>query len=196
LRAFWEWLTVDAITVFNGLLVIVTGGLVWVGWRQVRLTKNIADRQVRDTETLQRAYVNAEPRGIKPMSFDRDDRVVGRVALRNVGHLPARNVSYSASIGYPLNSSGHDFPIAPIEPRKGVLPPGAEIVVDTGNVLFTDKVTNSTFVWGMVTYDDGFGNSRFSKFCFVYGTKEFINRGLFTIAGDRGRYYEDGNDAN
>jgi hypothetical protein len=40
----------DAITVFNGLLVIVTGGLVVVGLLQVQAMRKIADRQTRDTE--------------------------------------------------------------------------------------------------------------------------------------------------
>jgi hypothetical protein len=40
-------------TVFAGLLVVVTGGLVWVGWRQIQ-----------DARVLQRAYVSALPGGI------------------------------------------------------------------------------------------------------------------------------------
>jgi hypothetical protein len=49
------------LAIFNGLLVLVTGGLVWVGWRQARLTEEIANRQTRDTEILQRAYLSVRP---------------------------------------------------------------------------------------------------------------------------------------
>jgi hypothetical protein len=46
-----DW-SMDWTTVFTGLLVLVTGGLVWVGWRQIQ-----------DARVLQRAYVSAAPGG-------------------------------------------------------------------------------------------------------------------------------------
>jgi hypothetical protein len=47
-----DW-SVDWTAVFTGLLVFVTAGLVWVGWRQIQ-----------DARVLQRAYVSALPGGI------------------------------------------------------------------------------------------------------------------------------------
>jgi hypothetical protein len=47
-----DW-SMDWSTVFAGLLVLVTGELVWVAWRQLQ-----------DARVLQRAYVGALPGGI------------------------------------------------------------------------------------------------------------------------------------
>jgi hypothetical protein len=85
------------LSVFTGFLVVVTGGLIWVGARQVRLTKDIADRQTRDTEILQRAYISVESGGLVP-HHDRDDRVMCAVTFRNVGHLPARKVRWYGTV--------------------------------------------------------------------------------------------------
>jgi hypothetical protein len=138
LLVFGQWITKDAITVFNGLLALVTGGLVLVGWRQVRVTKDIADRQVRDTEILQRAYVSVEPGGLNQLvGLEREDKVVvGHVALQNVGHLPARNVSWSIDIKQAAAGNLNDFPID--ENRfcgNNVIPPGTKAIQGS------DKVT-------------------------------------------------------
>ena len=115
------------------------------------------------------------------------------MALRNVGRLPARNVSWSASIG---PDAPPKLLIPPSGAGKGVLPPGTEMVVRTDDVLFADKVRNSTFVWGMATYEDGFGNPRFTKFCHVYATKAFLGgHEAFSIPGEQARHCEMGNDA-
>ena len=117
------------------------------------------------------------------------------MALRNLGHLPARNVSWSVSIGA-LDNHGKLPPTDPADHKKtgGMLPPDTEMIVQSG-VLFTDKMSNATFVWGIATYEDGFGNPRFTKFCHFYRTKEFINRTDVEIPGDRAQFYELGNDA-
>jgi hypothetical protein len=65
----------DWTAVFTGLLVLVTGGLVWVGWRQIQ-----------DARVLQRAYVSALPGGI---SNTTRGELLAHVEFKNVGHLPA-----------------------------------------------------------------------------------------------------------
>jgi hypothetical protein len=61
--------------------------------------------------------------------------------------------------------------------------------------LFTYRLQNTAFIWGIVTYDDGFGNTRFTKFCHWYDTKLLIGAGSFTIPADKGFLNEEGNDA-
>jgi hypothetical protein len=163
--AFWHWTTHDAVSFYTAVLAVSTILLWSATWRGIR-------NQSRQTRILQRAYLSVEARGIEQASVDRSDRMVALVALRNVGRLPARNVSWSASIGYPDNPA--KLPIGTAGPGKAVLPPGTEMVVRTDDVLFADKAGNSTFVCGIVTYEDGFGNSRFTKFCHVYATKAFV----------------------
>jgi hypothetical protein len=184
--AFWHWTTHDAVAFYTGVLAASTILLWFATWRGIR-------NQSRETQILQRAYLSVEARGIEQAVVDRGDRMVALVALRNVGRLPARNVSWSASIGCP---DVPPLPVADAGHGKGVLPPGTEMVVRTDDVLFADKVRNSTFVWGMVSYEDGFGKPRFTKFCHVYATKAFVGADkAFTIPGERARYYEIGNDA-
>ena len=48
----------------------------------------------------------------------------------------------------------------------------------------------------MVTYDDGFGNRRYTKFCHWYYTKLLYSKGTFEIPPDAGEIWgEYGNDA-
>ena len=68
-------------------------------------------------------------------------------------------------------------------------------MVGSAGTFFTNKLQNSLFVWGMVTYDDGFGKRRYTKFCHQYHTKPFYGVGTFEMPPDAGRMYEYGNDA-
>jgi hypothetical protein len=54
---------------------------------------------------------------------------------------------------------------------------------------------NAALVWGIVTYDDGFGKNRYTKFCHRYGTKLFIGKSSFTIPSDAAFLHQEGNDA-
>jgi hypothetical protein len=183
---FWHWTTDEAVSFYTAVLAASTILLWFATWRGIR-------NQSRETRILQRAYLSVEARGIEQAFDDRPDRMVALVALRNVGRLPARNVSWSTSIGRPEDPAR--LPVAPAGPGKGVLPPGTEMVIRT-DVMFANKVVNYTFVWGVVTYEDGFGNPRFTKFCHVYATKAFIGgHEAFSIPGERARPCEMGNDA-
>jgi hypothetical protein len=156
----------------------------------------LARRQIRDSRILQRAYLNVEPRGIEPHVVDRGDHVHALIAIRNTGHLPARSVSWTTEIGWPEDHKNP--PLGKIEPSTGVLAAGAEIIIPTGPLL-SNKVSNYIYVWGMVTYEDGFGVSRFTKFCHRYPSKEFIRIDediTFDIPASGARYWPHGNDAN
>ncbi|SRR6266508_1322615 len=199
-KSFWQRTTDDPValytlvlSVFTGLLVVVTGGLIWIGWRQVRLTKDIAERQARDTEIIQRAYISAEPGGLTPHR-DRGDRVHGSVIFRNVGHLPARNVRWYGTCGSWPETDGKTFPTEEPTDGKIVLPPGAASTQRVTTV-FTNKLQNSLFVWGIITYEDGFGNQRFTRFCHAYGTKLIIGKLDATIPAEKAELHEYGNDA-
>ncbi len=76
-----------------------------------------------------------------------------------------------------------------------MLPPGTASLQRIGTV-FTKDLRNNFFVWGIVTYDDGFGNERFTRFCHVYSTKNIIGELGVTLPAENARLYEYGNDAN
>jgi hypothetical protein len=168
-----------------------TERLFQAGERQIEFLRASSERQVRDTEIVERAYLTVEARGMEP-GIDRDDRIHGIIAIRNVGHLPARNVSWFVTTKSDLTDEG--FPIDPIEPRTGVLHPGAEMVI-RGNNIFVDRLGHATFVWGMVTYEDGFGNLRYTKFCHWYSTKAHTGRLGLSLPPQESNYNETGNEA-
>jgi hypothetical protein len=185
LVAFWRWTTHDAVAVYTAVLAISTIGL-WI------VTALGIRNQRRDTQVLQRAYLSVEPGGIKE-PYDRDDRVHGYVICRNRGHLPARKLSWHTRTDT-IQQGAEKFPISEMSEQLGVLTPGTEMIVSAGT-FFTNKLENALFVWGMVTYDDGFRNRRYTKFCHVYYTKPFYGAGTFTIPADQGQFNDEGNDA-
>ena len=200
LVAVWHWTTHDPVRFYTAVLALSTILLWIVTWRGIR-------GQFKDTRILQRAYVSVEPGGLTA-HVDRSDRVHTTVILRNVGYLPAHNVRWYGTCatldldGCWRDADGNDFPMKepnfPVkEPTGGkiVLPPGAASTHHVGTV-FTDRLTNTLFVWGIVTYDDGFGKKRFTRFCHVYGTKAIINRHDVTLPAANARLHEYGNDAN
>jgi hypothetical protein len=182
---FWSWTTHDAVAAYTAVLAISTIGLWFVTARGIR-------NQRRDTEIIQRAYLSVEPGGIKE-PYDRADRVNGYVICRNRGHLPARKLSWHVRTDT-VQQGAENFPVGEMSEPRGVVSPGTEMIRQAGT-FFTEKLENSLFVWGMVTYDDGFGNRRYTKFCHRYYTKPFYGAGTFALPPDAGQIYEDGNDA-
>ena len=130
------------------------------------------------------------------------------VTFRNVGHLPARNMRWYGAV-WPdgrmaeyaspedprFNPLSHDgFPIGDLDEGSIVLPPGAKTTRHVAT-MFTYRFGNVAYVWGIVTYDDGFGRSRYTKFCHRYGLKQFIGTTDFTIPAEDAFLHQFGNDA-
>jgi hypothetical protein len=202
--AFWDWTTHDPVSFYTAVLALSTIALWIVTWRGIR-------GQSKDIRILQRAYVSVEPGGLTA-HVDRSDRLHTTVTFRNVGHLPARDVRWYGTFatlgpdgGWRGNPDGNDFPVKetggkivfPVKKPTGgkiVLPPGTASTHHIGTV-FTDRLQNSLFVWGIVTYDDGFGKQRFTRFCHLYPTKAIINRHDVTLPADNAVLPEYGNDA-
>jgi hypothetical protein len=197
-HAFWEALTIvlnktwdDPVAFYTFVLAVFTGilGASTIGlW--IVTAKGIRN-QARDTEILERAYLSVDPGGTE-FYQDRRDRVVAKIIIRNVGHLPARNVRFCGEAGS-QGGQADDFPIKELFPGKIILAPGA-VSMRRVATIFDRQVGNSTYVWGIVTYDDGFGNSRFTRFCHRYPTKASIQQAV-ELLGEAAQVHEYGNDA-
>ena len=181
----------DLLVIFIGLLAILTGRLWFVTKKYTRL--------------LQRAYIVVEPLGIhmNPRGTD----LVGHVGIKNAGKLPARRLSWliNINVSESREESNEFFPIAH---GKGniVIAPGATAthssVKHVGLPVPNDEPASNPkelflYVWGAVTYHDGFTRKRTTKFCHRY---DWLNRGkwrsaVYEIAAEFGRYHEYGNDA-
>ncbi len=165
----------------TALLAVVTGGLVYLGYRQERLTK-----------ITTRAYLSVEPEGIDRWR-GQNTRVLGHVGVRNSGHSPARAVTWTLHIEFDNDGSRTDFPITR-KPRYGpVITSGMTMRRGTPNV--PPGKQQYCYVWGEIRYDDGLGKPRHTKFCHRYncGIKSFAN--ARRINPRHARYHEFGNDA-
>ena len=214
---FWERATDDPVAVFTLALVVFTFVLaastigLWI------VTAQGVGNQAKDTRILQRAYISVEPDGLHP--YAKSHACITTVIITNVGHLPARNVRWAIhsildfddrrprsklTITWPLEGEITLSPGAPM--KQGALEP-RKIGHDTESLR--PQVGLYIYVWGVVRYDDGFGNDRSTYFCHRYNCVNLRNvnpdvsaPGAFrydsaaTIAPEHARYHRYGNDAN
>jgi hypothetical protein len=148
---------------FNFLLVVVTGGLIAVGYLTIR--------KMRDTEQRQlRAYMDVRPRKVERTEIG----VVAHVILVNAGRVPARRVGNNLKICWSDDGDKKDFEEVEIENRDALLiVPGAEIVggskpLKKEDADKFDARDGYVYVWGVVEYSDGFRHRRWLKFCHRY----------------------------
>jgi hypothetical protein len=144
------------LAVFTFILGASTIGL-WVS-----TAKGIRN-QSRDTHILERAYLSVEPGGFGP-TYDRGDRVYAKIVIRNVGHLPARNIIWSAKGG---SVTPEDNPVDEPTGKGVVLPPGGTMKL-VAATIFIESIRKSVSVWGLIRYDDGFGKRRYTRFNHYY----------------------------
>jgi hypothetical protein len=185
LYEYFEKLLRDPVASFTGALVMATF-----------LLATIAGLQVRDGRILQRAYVSVRENGIRDSSTG---RLLGHVIFANVGHLPAGGFNWVVRL-----SPGDERWCPPkldetAMDGEAVLPIGAEWKKESdGTDLGTAIDDPFLYVWGRVTYKDGFRRrKRYANFCHRYprDKKETPSGGGLYIRPEHARYHEYGNDA-
>jgi hypothetical protein len=196
----------------TGALVLATCALGYFSWRQsrdmqhainaaeqsanaARDSANIADLALR---TTQRAYIAINPAGVAPFAQrwvqGGAADLVGHVIIKNVGTLPARDVRWSVKV-----DCTDDAQWVPPEPAnfvgRNVVPPGTEMghgsdKISSSNItaLKREEGSGYCYVWGRVTYDDGFGQARFTDFCHRYSCAAF-NENTMSIAAAEARFH-------
>jgi hypothetical protein len=209
----WKWTTGDPVSFYTSAVAFFTCALVIVSAIQIRFliradrtarisaiaakqAANAASSQARDTRVLQRAYLSAEPLGINPF-LGEGDNVIGHVSFRNVGHLPARDVSWFIAMEIDPSNERSQFPITDDKFfGNNVIAPGTPMT--QGTPSFKRPKQGFIYVWGEVRYNDGFGMSRFTKFCHRYNSRTFLKlpeRARYGIPAEYARYHEYGNDS-
>jgi hypothetical protein len=150
---------------------LVTVALALIAEGQRELTRTIAERQTRDAEIVHRAYLSVEPGGLHPPVGrpEGEHVVLGHVRFKNVGHVPAQNVSWALYIKPSLNGELNDFPIAESDFREGlVIFPESAVTRRSDSINVTHE-SGWIYVWGEIKYDDGFGGPRrLTKYCHRY----------------------------
>lgn len=164
--------------------------------------------QFRDSRILQRAYLTVEPLGVEPFNTES----WAHLNVRNVGKLPARDVSWFIKARISDQGKLNDFPINEDEfyGRDFVIATGAEMKrsqrcnFEQGEIdsFRRPKHRCYLFVWGEVRYLDGFRKPhRFTRFCHRYecqGLREIndgSHKGDDMITAESMRLHQYGNDA-
>ena len=121
------------------------------------------------------------------------------VAFHNGGNLPARNVRWFIDRKFSSDAHLHDFPTASNLSGDNIIPAKAKITkgakaIDPAEMDFFKKGGGAKdrwlYVWGRVSYSDGFDRGRYTDFCFRYnlaGSKEG------KLAAEAARQHEYGN---
>ncbi len=165
----------------------------------------IGRRQIADTRILQRAYLTVEPKGIV---WSSNESLVGQVAFKNVGKLPA---TAFVSVVKKIEVHHADW-VTPILtdaalPRRspGLVPIGAEVPQGSGRITPQEVAEAQVdgdkyvYVWGRARFKDGFNRKRYINFCHRYtlGAMEPEPQGLgYSISAKFARHHEYGNNAN
>jgi len=174
---------------------------------QIALLKEQIAIDQQNTRILQRARINVEPLGIEPLySSDQvPDNVLGHVQFRNVGHLPAQNLQLSPVklkwvaddlIEAEVPTDVGTEPFKYVLPIQAKMPVGSETLTSREDLQKVIRKEGYLLVWGKGTYVDGFGASRFVKFCHRYPCKRLSGDAEtgYRISKKYARYHNFGNE--
>lgn len=215
-RMFWASVSSIILTLLGLILIwrtmIYTKRAAEYAGEAVREARSAAEaaensvRLMRKTSYLElRAYLSVEPDGIYQLIGNHDS--IGRVCIRNVGRLPAKNVAVRVHMTHHDGRDISPSDRASKDDIKRTIHPGAFMHQGSDIYLPAKSICEPgyhVFVWGDVRYDDGFDNMRFTRFCHRYATASY-NRGVdiatvpqesrVIIGADKARYHTNGNDA-
>ncbi len=169
------------IAIFTAVLAIFTARL----WRSTQKLWTVTNRTLQYAEQRSRkelrAYVSVEPLGIT--EYVGHNLLVGRFKVRNIGKIPARDVSIYSTTALDADPARRDFAIGTPRISPTVLQPGAkmEFVSYEGYPIPADqldrreplKLAGYLYVWGEVLYTDELHTMGWTSFCHRYSCETF-----------------------
>jgi len=169
------------IAIFTAVLAIFTARL-WRSTQKLWTVTNLTLQQAEQTSRKElRAYVSVEPLGIT--EYADHNLLVGRFKVRNIGKIPARDVSIYSTIALDADPARRDFAIGTPRISPTVLQPGAkmEFVCYEGYPIPADqldhdeplKLAGHLYVWGEVLYTDELHTIGWTSFCHRYPCEMF-----------------------
>jgi hypothetical protein len=161
---------------FTGILAIFAARL----WRSTDKLWNVTNQTLTHTEQTSkkelRAYISVGPLGIN--EYVGHNYLIGHFRIRNIGKLPAKNVSIYSTIQLDSDGVRKSFPIGTARVSPTVLQPGAEMEFGSyaGYPIPADQLESSEplklkgylYVWGEVLYTDEFNTVGWTAFCHRY----------------------------
>lgn len=181
-------ITASVIGVLNGYEPLITAVATgFIACFTITLAR-IGKRQIADTRILQRAYLSVEPLGIEPIAGADNQQSNAVVGIKNTGHLPATNVAWVIEIDLCGEKRWIPPPISRKREGQNVIAPGAIMPQGSEPYMFTyndlaEIRTQFFYVWGNVTYNDGFGKTTRIDFCHRYNCANITK---ITVMNDRG----------
>lgn len=189
---------------FLGILQFAfsTAGIFFI-WRSLALNRDAVNAAVEgnahaleantqqrtSTERELRAYVSVAPNGINPTKVR--DAVIGHVVVKNVGQVIAQEVTVTVNMQILLGKQHTLFRASTVNNQAiGSMHPNVEIILGSYEIISNKErptVSNVTkdatqreyiYVWGRVSYTDGFENPRWTDFCFRYDTDNWAKEGV------------------
>src|SRR6266536_20788 len=157
----------------------------------------LAFMQWRGNRRLQRAYISAEPHGVRSIR-GAESLILSHIAFHNVGQTTAREIVCRIKAEW---SSDDKFKPPRIEKKElegtYIIPAGGKMIQDSPNATYPAAETRTYFyVWGSIHYQDGFGGRRFTDFCHRYHHNSMVNyNGFYKADPDEARHHDHGNDA-
>jgi hypothetical protein len=169
------------IAIFTAVLAIFTARL-WRSTQKLWAVTNLTLQHAEQTSRKElRAYVSVEPLGIN--EYVGHNLLVGRFKVRNIGKIPARDVSIYSTIALDADPARREFPIGTPRISPTVLQPGAkmEFVSSEAHPIPADqldrdeplKLAGYLYVWGEVLYTDEFNTMGWTAFCHRYPCEMF-----------------------
>ena len=197
--AYWDWLATAIKPYHDEILALATVFLaLYTGFLAI-----ISRRQRKDTKILQRAYLTIRAAGIH-MLQNRNE-AVAHIEICNAGNLPATEVKWF--IKHDFSWKG-DWRIDGIDARLvegsgNVLAPHAKMrqggdSIAVGPDALRHQEGLYLYIWGAVTYRDGFRRKRKTTFCHRYNCVNVTHNlqwGFPAMSGITARDHQDGNSA-
>jgi len=169
------------IAILTAVLAIFAARL----WRSTEKLWTITNRTLQRAEQISRkelrAYVSVEPLGIS--EYAGHNLLVGRFKVRNIGKIPALDMSIYSHDRIGGRCARKDFPIGTARISPTVLQPGAEMEfmsyedypmsadqVDSEEPL---KLGGYLYIWGEVLYSDELNTMGWTAFCHRYPCEMF-----------------------
>jgi len=143
--------------------------------QELQRTADASESQLATTRILQRAYVTVEPGGVHPLEGETTFSTP-LVEIVNSGNLPAYDVAWAITFEFDPDGDRVHFE-APLAEGRVILAPKARMIQAGGAIRFPEEVSTREFrwaapiflfVWGRVSYTDGFGVTRVTDFCHRY----------------------------
>ncbi|MGE5365854.1 MAG: hypothetical protein ACM3PO_01065 [Betaproteobacteria bacterium] len=164
------------IAIFTAVLAVFTALL----WRSTDKLWSVTNRTLEHAEQTTRkelrAYLSVEPLGIN--EYIGQNYLVGHFRIRNIGKIPAKDVSVYSTIALDADGKRTNFPIGTPRVSPTVLQPGAEmefgsyegweIPPEQLDCKVPWKIKGYLYVWGEVLYTDELKTAGWTAFCHRY----------------------------